>query len=123
MNAALSSSNEVSVNAYAPPRRLLPSAVPVRSKSQWINVSNNSLKFALVGVSLASGLLVAEFTYNAGTKIDPAGFRGLFDAAFGLWFLWHGPLTRLYPSFLTLERLLGILLLLGGICHIATALI
>ena len=101
----------------------LPSAVPVRSKSQWINVSNNSLKFALIGVSLASGLLVAEFTNNAGTKFDPAGFRGLFDAAFGLWFLWYGPLTRLYPSFLTLERLLGILLLLGGVSHIATALI
>lgn len=103
--------------------RELPSAVPVKSKSQWINVGNNSLKFGLVGVSLAAALLVAEFNNNTGTKFDPAGFRGLFDAAFGLWFLWYGPITRLYPSFLTLERLLGILLLLGGVWHIAALLI
>ena len=103
--------------------RQLPSAIPVKSKSQWINVGNNSLKFGLVGVSLAAGLLVSEFDHNAGANFDQAGLRGLFDIAFGLWFLWYGPITRLYPSFLTLERLLGVLLLAGGVSHIAAALV
>lgn len=30
--------------------RHLPGAIPVRSKSRWINVDNNSLKFGLVGI-------------------------------------------------------------------------